>query len=324
MNNIFKSKFFIKFFCIPSLVWFFSSILAMIPNKTDTEVLMWSDVIITDVLFIILWFLISLGITYVYNKKNAIVNKTIVIDKNVEKRNAKRIVFPLQMCIITFIIGSFFTYISKSIPIKMKMIVLILSYTPFILFLIVTLLYYKFKNRKKLLSILKTFSMMLTCLLLFYYFTTLLLIGLEMMDNPITDIRYYKRYVKETTLTKVFPKEISNDAENIEFYYAPGILQGGTNYSLYYIDKNMTHDKFDNQYNEQSIWIGRKDEYTDREGLLSSAFSHTPAKYTNEDDYIIYLIKGKCDNSGYCNHGEFSFAAYNDKTKEVIYRAESW
>lgn len=323
MNNIFKSKFFIKLFCIPSLVWFLSSILSIIPNKTDTETFMWSDVIITDVILIILWFLISLGITYVYSKKNTLRDKTIFHDKKIEKRTPKRILFPLQMCVITFIIGVFLTYISNNVLIRNQIIIYFLTYIPFILFVIVTLLYYKFKN-KKILSILKTFSMMLTCLLLFYYFTILFVIGLEAFSNPITDIKYYKHYVKGTSLIENFPKEIPNDVQNIEFYYAPAFLQAGTNYSLYYMDKNMTLDKFDERYKELAIWIGHKEEYTEKEDLLDSAFSFTPAKYINEEDYVIYLIKGKCDNSGYCNHGEFSFVAYNDETNEVIFRAAKW
>ena len=121
-----------------------------------------------------------------------------------------------------------------------------------------------------------------------------------------------------------FPKEIPNDVQNIEFYYAPAFLQAGTNYSLYYMDKNMTLDKFDERYKELAIWIGHKEEYTEKEDLLASAFSFTPAEYINEEDYVIYLIKGKCDNSGYCNHGEFSFVAYNDETNEVIFRAAKW
>lgn len=324
MNNIFKSRFFIKLFCIPSLVWFLSSLLSMLPNKTDTEVLIWSDVIITDVLLVILWFLISLVITYLYSKKNKRRDKIVSIDKKIEKRTTKRILFPLQMCIMTFVIGVFFTYILNSALIKNQIIILFLTYIPFILFLIVTLLYYKFRAQKKLLSILKTFSMMLTCLLLFYYFTILFVIGLEAFENPITDIKYYKHYVKGTSLIEIFPKEIPNDVQNIEFYYAPAFLQGGTNYSLYYMDKDMTLDKFDKQYKKLAVWIGHKEEYTEKEGLLTSAFSFTPVKYINEEAYIIYLIKGKCDNSGYCNHGEFSFVAYNDETNEVIFRAASW
>ena len=112
--------------------------------------------------------------------------------------------------------------------------------------------------------------------------------------------------------------------DNIHFYYAPGILQGGTNYSLYYIDKNLTREEFDKRYREKAIWIGCKSEYAEKSELLASAFSFTPVDYNAEDNYIIYLVDRNCDDSGYCNHGNFLFVAYNEETHEVIFRAEFW
>ena len=173
----------------------------------------------------------------------------------------------------------------------------------------------------------RIFAFIMTILAIFLV-TILIIIwalmsALDAVENPITDVKYYKREIKGHLL-KVFPSDIPDNVEKVEFYYAPGILQGGTNYSLYYVDKNMTMDKFDKKYKNKAIWIGHKDEYTEKMGLLTGAFSYTPAEYENEDDYIIYLIEGNCDNSGYCNHGKFLMTAYNEKTNEVIFRSERW
>ena len=154
----------------------------------------------------------------------------------------------------------------------------------------------------------RIFAFIMTILAIFLV-TILIIIwalmsALDAVENPITDVKYYKREIKGHLL-KVFPSDIPDNVEKVEFYYAPGILQGGTNYSLYYVD-------------------GHKDEYTEKMGLLTGAFSYTPAEYENEDDYIIYLIEGNCDNSGYCNHGKFLMTAYNEKTNEVIFRSERW
>ena len=86
----------------------------------------------------------------------------------------------------------------------------------------------------------------------------------------------------------------------------------------------MTKEKFDKEYKNKAIWIGHKEEYTEKEGLLSRVFTYTPSYYKNENDYIIYLIEGRCDDSGYCNHGDFLISAFNEKTNEVIFSSGEW
>lgn len=102
------------------------------------------------------------------------------------------------------------------------------------------------------------------------------------------------------------------------------MLQGGTRYTLYYVDKNMTLDKFDKKYKEQAKWIGYKNDYTENDDLLSSIFYYTPSEYKNEYDYIVYLIRGNCYKPDSCNHGEFLIAAFNEKTQEVVFSSEDW
>lgn len=160
--------------------------------------------------------------------------------------------------------------------------------------------------------------------MVFYYFIALFVCALLSVTNPVTDSKYYNHYVTGERLEKVFPEKIPSNAKNIEFYYAPGILQGGTNYSLYYIDDSITKEKFDKEYKNNAIWIGHKEEYTEKEGLLYGVFAYTPAYFENENDYIIFLIEGRCDDSGYCNHGDFLIAAFNEQTKEVVFRSEQW
>lgn len=236
----------------------------------------------------------------------------------------KKIRFQFIMSIITFIIGIFFSVGSVGIPLKSKFIILLVSFLPFIIFLIIMFIIFKFKNKRKVVSIFKTISIIITSILIFYYFIAIFIVGCLEAFNPITNPKYYNLYVSNSRLKKAFPKKVPDNVEKVKFYYAPGILQGGTSYSLYYIDKNMTTYKFDEKYNEKAVWSGHKNEYTEKNGLLTSVFLNTPANFKNEDDYIIYLIEGKCDDSGYCNHGDFLIAAYNEKTNEIIFRSEQW
>ena len=36
------------------------------------------------------------------------------------------------------------------------------------------------------------------------------------------------------------------------------------------------------------------------------------------------MMEARGDDSGYLNHGEYSLAVFNDKTKEVFFGYESW
>ena len=140
------------------------------------------------------------------------------------------------------------------------------------------------------------------------------------VSNPI----FYKHYVSGTHLTKVFPENIPKNVTDVQFHYNPPLLQGGMIHYLYYVDENMTSDKFDKKYRFKAEWIGHINEYNEKPGLLGGAFSNTPSQYNNENDYIIYLVKSRCDKSGYCNHGNFLLAAFNEKTNEVIFKSEDW
>ena len=229
----------------------------------------------------------------------------------------------LIMCIITLLIGIVvYSSTAIGIPIKAKLVILLVSFIPFLLFLLITILSYHFKEKYK--RILKVISIILSLLLGFYYFLALFMCVLLAATNPVTNLKYYNYYVAGERLENVFPSKIPDNVKNVQFYYAPGILQGGTNYALYYVDDYMTKENFDKKYKDKAVWIGHKEEYTEKEGLLSGAFSFTPADYNNENDYIIYLIEGRCDNSGYCNHGEFLFTAFNEKTNEVVFSSEQW
>lgn len=231
--------------------------------------------------------------------------------------------FSIIMCVITLLIGIWlYKSTAFGIPIIEKTIIFLTSFIPFFIFLTISILSYRFKERYK--KILKVISINISFLLVPYYFISLFVCALLSGTNPVTDPKYYNHYVTGKRLEKVFPSKIPSNAKNVEFYYTPGAFQGGTNYSLYYIDDSMTKEKFNKKYKNKSIWIGHEKEYTEEKGLLSGAFAYTPSYNENEEDYIIYLIEGRCDDSGYCNHGNFLIAAFNEKTNEIVYCSGEW
>lgn len=325
-KNILKSKFFLKLFGIPCGVWLILSLIAM-TDKTDPELLTLEDFFIGNIIIFIIWFIISFFIAFFHAKKET---KDIKVERILEKKceetsTFSKIIFPLIMSIITFVIGIFLSYDSIGFPLKAQLIIFLVAFAPFIIFIIFVFMIYKYNKKKKVVYALKTISIVITCLLLFYYFIALFFVVLIEATNPMTNPKYYSYHISVTpVLKKAFPSKIPKNVDNVKFFYVPGILQGGTRYTLYYIDKNMTCDKFDKKYKKQAEWVGHKDGYTEKRGLLSGAFYSTPSEYKNENDYIIYLIDGNCDNSGYCNHGSFLIAAFNEKTHEIVFSAEDW
>lgn len=321
-ESILKSKFFLKLFCIPSGIWIFLSLISM-TDQSDPEPMTLGESIVSDLIIIGIWFCISFLIAKHHKKKE---EKDIKIGRTPEKKweektTFKKIRFPLIMSIITFLIGIFLSYDSIGFPLKAQLIIFLAAFIPCILFVIFLFVIYKNKEKQKVYSIFKTISIVITCLLLFYYLIAMFVVVFTEAVNPMTNPKYYTFHIPEK---KVFPKKIPKDVENVKFLYAPGILQGGTRYTLYYVDKNMTLDEFDKKYKKQAEWIGHIDDYKEKAGLLSGAFYYTPSEYKNENDYIIYLIKGRCDDSGYCNHGHFLMAAFNEKTHQVVYSTEAW
>ena len=236
--------------------------------------------------------------------------------KEIKKNNKLAFIF----VIINFIIGTLLFYEALFRSINIILITLLISYLPFIIFFIISLLSCHLKDNLKAIKVIKIITKILTYLQVFYYFMAIFIIAILMSLNPVTNPKYYKFFVNSDELTKVFPKQIPKNVENVQFYYAPGVLQGSTDYVLYYIDENINLDNF----KEKATWIGTKDEYTKVNGILRGASTYTPIEYKNEDDFIIYLIKGECDDSGYCNHGKYLFAAINENTNEIIYKLSFW
>lgn len=321
-DNILKSSFFLKLFGIPAGIWIFLSLISM-TDQSESESMTGGELIVYNLIILGIWFGISFLITKHHKKKE---EKDIKMGRTPEKKweeksTFKKIKFFLIMSIITFFIGIFLSYDLIGFSLKAQLIIFSVAFLPFILFMIFLFVIYINKEKQKVFSIFKTISIVITCLLPYYYFIAMFVIVLTEFVNPMTNPKYYSFHIPDS---KVFPKKIPKDVEDVQFLYAPGILQGGTRYTLYYVDKNMTLNEFDKKYKKQAEWIGHIDNYKEKTGLLSGAFHYTPSEYKNENDYVIYLIKGKCDASGYCNHGYFLMAAFNEKTHQVVYSTEDW
>lgn len=233
--------------------------------------------------------------------------------------------FPFIMSIVCILLGYIPFTIGIGTEIKAKLLIILVSFLPATWFIAIAILSYRFREKEKSKSVSNTITGLLSLFLPIYYFIALIACMLITIFNPNMNPKYYTHYINEnsTYLKKVFPKKIPDKVENVKFTYYPGLLQGGTMYSLYYVDKNLSKEKFDKKYKEKAIWIGHKDDYNDESGLLTGVFSSLD-NIENKEDFLIYLIDGDCDDSGYCNHGEYLIVAYNEKTNEVLFESENW
>ena len=226
----------------------------------------------------------------------------------------------LVLMIIIFLIGCYIHRMSIGIEGIDKIILLFLAYLPVIIFLVIIFFNF-FGIQKSILFIICLFG------LLPYYFGTYVIYCWSYESAPNINIKYYNYYINSEDLKEIFPKDIPKNAEKIEFKCIPTmVLQDKSDYALYYIDDSLTKEEFDKKYKEKAKWIGYIDdyvaEYNENHGSLSTAFDYTST--INSEDFLIYLIEDGCDDSGYCRHGRFSFAAFNEEKNEVIYRFSKW
>ena len=235
-----------------------------------------------------------------------------------EKVLIKRVI-PFIMTAVIFAIGMWFFKSSIGLEGKWRTIILIISFAPaavMLINLVVSLFVSKTASQRTIMMII-TFA--LSAVMIVYFVAVLLPVAMIESEHPVTDVKYYEAKVNDPA----FPERIPEDAENVKFCYAPGALQGGTVMSLYYVDGDMTSEEFGNLYKDKALWSGHFGEYRDVPGLLEYAFSDYDSD-GNIEDYVIYLMEARGDDSGYLNHGEYSLAAFNDKTKEAFFGYESW
>lgn len=230
---------------------------------------------------------------------------------------------PYAMTTITFIVSTLWFIFTLTFKLEMRLIITIYTFAPFLISLIVMLVYYLAKKRKVVKKIIEFLCVILVVMIIVWYHIVIICTGLLYVLTPTTDVKDYEKIVTGELLM-VFPEKIPEDVQNISFMSQLGLLQGGSYTTLYYIDPNLDVTEFDNKYREDAIWIGNEQDYTENPGLLTGMFSGTPAEYENEEDFTLYIIKARCDDSGYCNHGESLLVGVNPKTNEVIYSYGNW
>ncbi len=231
----------------------------------------------------------------------------------------KRLI-PLISTLIIFAVGIWFFRSSIGMDLRSRLVIGLISFFPVAISLIVTIIsVFKSKSAKQRTGMALAALAVLVALAL-YYVSVTIPVALMEADNPVTDSKYYEYKVNDSELLRAFPKEIPEDAKDVRFLYQPGALQGGTTIEICYVDENMTREKFDSMYKDRAKWTGRYEEYSEIDGLLGTAFEGD----FKGRDHTIYLIEAEGDDSGYNNHGRYLLAAFDENTKEAVYKYEKW
>ena len=93
-NLLVPSNFFLKLFCVPSVIWLIISFLTMIPDETDPNTITWWQSMIVDIFLILVWYIISYTISLIVAevKKNKPKTKIVKEIRYITKDNNKKVV----------------------------------------------------------------------------------------------------------------------------------------------------------------------------------------------------------------------------------------
>ena len=258
----------------------------------------------------------------------AIQNKLKVEDDKGKKEIFKTIMSKCTYQAIMFIIcglialwGILTTSLAYGISLYLKMLLVLII--PVIVFGIALYRKYKYRINKNARSNINWFTTFALLLLPIYYFFTLFILGFESATTDVTNYKFYNDFIYGE-LYEVFPKKIPKNAENISFYHIDPFLQGGEINSLSYKDDSLTSSIVEEKYKSKSTWIGNADSEEVPEAVNDYGLFSNISINGKKENFILYVNSARCDNSGYCNHGEYILVAYNDITKEIIFKEEHW
>ncbi len=233
--------------------------------------------------------------------------------------------FQCIMFILTLIIGIWILFTNNlAYGIKPYILCFLTAIIPPLSFLRYIIKKYKsYKNKETRSDINWNTAIISVGLPIFYILMVFIIFGMTLgvdVKNP----RYYKQFLNEE-LIEIFPESIPKNAEKIKYLHSDPFLQKGEENLLYYVDKSLEQNVVDNKYREKALWIGKFDD-EDKPKSIGNPINqlYDIDEIGNVEDFLVYVFKDSCYGDGYCNHGEYIYVAYNDVTKEIIYKQEHW
>lgn len=156
-------------------------------------------------------------------------------------------------------------------------------------------------------------TILLTAVLGVWGFRETFFVALEAFTTTTTDIRYYERAYDsidhEEYLDGIFPEEIPEYAENVEFLYYPQFLQGGEVFELSFITDGESLAVWDEFLREHAEWSG-----PDTEWCELNDYGRSEEGVTR---YHLYW------DGGY-NHGEIGYVQITPSENLIRFYYSHW
>lgn len=218
------------------------------------------------------------------------------------------ILFPLTAAGISFAIFVF-AGIFVALAVEPQYLFLLPLLLPTAIFLLIALAKHRRAIRDST-AMVATFILLLLLIPAWFFYSLYLMM---IQSTKLTDdVRYYSRAFDtidyRDEIGRVFPEEIPEDAEDVEFTYIPGFLQGGEELRLSY--KTDSIDEWANRLSSSVEWSGSVGEY---EKLTGSSM------FTADADDRMYLLF----NEGY-NHGKQCYATIDERMSRVSFYYCHW
>lgn len=156
-------------------------------------------------------------------------------------------------------------------------------------------------------------TILLTAVLGVWGFRETVFVVVEAFATETTDVRYYGRAYDdidhEEYLKGIFPEEIPENAENVDFYYCPQFLQGGEVFELSFTTDKESLDAWDEFLREHAEWSG-----PDIEWCELNNYGRREEGITR---YHLYW------DGGY-NHGEIGYVQIDPSVGRIRFYYSHW
>jgi len=155
-------------------------------------------------------------------------------------------------------------------------------------------------------------------------------IMIEESTTVITDTAYYSRVVQSLERTpdqlgQYFPDEIPAEAENVQFFYRPQFVQGGSTVALKFDAQPEQIQGYADQLVHAAVWRGKAtDAKAAKFGIFDYTFRLSQMDYELPADNTVYVLFSRSSPQGDWNHGTQSLATINEEGTEILFLVQRW
>lgn len=155
----------------------------------------------------------------------------------------------------------------------------------------------------------------------------LILIVFHSIATTTTDVSRYKVALDHMEdLTRGFPRDVPDNAEEVSFSYHPALGQGGEELILRFKTDKETILSYKNIYSRLAVWHGSpNDGERTRHGLFDGRLHVFNGDYNEPpDDLEIYVLYSRPYLPESWNHGELSMVLISEENLKVVFYAGDW